>query len=80
MNGRDAITVDSTVYGGQFYGILNAQGQFWTPLAFDAESAAKAHIESFWNTQRQVEHFMRGAKIVPVRVQLTTIQAPEKQP
>lgn len=76
----DAVTVDSTVYGQQLYGILNAGGQFWTPLAFESRSAARAHIAHFWSTPEQFTQFMRGAKIVPVHVQLTAIQAPEEKP
>jgi hypothetical protein len=76
----EAITVDSTVYGQQFYGILNAGGQFWTPLAFESRSAARAHVAHFWSTPEQFTQFMRGAKIVPVHVQLTAIQAPEEKP
>lgn len=76
----DAVTVVSTAYGQEFYGILNADGNFWTPLAFDSAAAARAHIDAFWSTRHQVEHFMRRAKIVPVRIQLTAIQAPEEKP
>ena len=68
------ITSDSANYRHQFYGILNAQGEIWTPLAFDSEASARGHIGRFWTDERERELFLAKCRIVPVRVQLTVIE------
>lgn len=65
----------SHVFRVTFYGILNAQGDFWTPLAFVSEDAARQHIKGFWGKQTDMaEKCLRTHKIVPVRVNLTEIR------
>jgi len=65
---------DSAIYKGSFYGILNAQGDFWTPLGFASEAAAKRHIIDFWGTDRDsARKCMATHSIVPVRIQLSTL-------
>ena len=66
-----AATIDSSVYGRNFYGILNKDGQFWTPLAFESERKAHEHIASFFTDVAMRGTAMRDFKIVPVRIQLT---------
>lgn len=65
---------DSKDYRATFYGILNAQGNFWTPLAFETEAKARDHIVNFWgsNTANR-DKCLRTHKIVPVRVRLETL-------
>lgn len=65
---------DSAIYKGNFYGILNAPGDFWTPLGFASESAAKRHIVDFWGTDRDsARKCLETHRIVPVRIRLSTI-------
>ncbi|MFE8106952.1 hypothetical protein [Sphingomonas melonis] len=75
---------DSDVYRHTFFGILNADGQFWTPLAFPSEKAARSHIEAFWsNDLEKREQCLRTHRIVPVRIRLTAKPAhllKEQQP
>lgn len=66
---EDSVTSDSADYNHTFYGILNKQGKFWTPLAFHDEDAAKAHL-SRW-AKGDYASMLSTHKIVPVRVQLT---------
>ena len=69
-----AVTSDSEDYRHTFYGILNAQGSFWTPLAFDGPEAAKKHIENFWRGDAvKREQCLRTHRIVPVRVRLAAL-------
>jgi len=69
---------DSAIYKGSFYGILNAQGDFWTPLAFDSEEAARARIKQFWRIQPDMlAKCLATHRIVPVRIQLSTL--PEQE-
>lgn len=71
-------TIDSKVYKHTFYGILNAQGDFWTPLPFESPEQAEQHLRHFW---QHLRHFwrndpdnlakcLRTHRIVPVRVTL----------
>lgn len=65
---------DSAIYKGEFYGILNEQGDFWTPLGFGSETAARDHITDFWRNQPDMlAKCLRTHTIVPVRIQLSTI-------
>jgi hypothetical protein len=66
-----AATIDSSVYGRAFYGILNKDGQFWTPLAFDSERKAHEHIAAFFTDIAMRGTAIRDFRIVPVRIQLT---------
>ena len=71
------VTIDSNVYKHTFFGILNAQGDFWTPLAFDSEAKARMHIRQFWgNNHAARDQCLRTHRIVPVRVRLTVIDGP----
>lgn len=74
-------TSDSSVYRHTFYGILNAQGDFWTPLAFETERQARDHLRFFWrNDPENLKLCERTHKIVPVRVQLTQISDRDATP
>lgn len=67
-------TSDSKVYKATFYGILNAQGDFWTPLAFDSEKDARDHITAFWGRQTDMAaRCLKDFAIVPVRIRLTQL-------
>lgn len=69
------VTSDSKNYRHTFYGILNAQGEFWTPIPFDSEAKAQQHIIDFWGRQsEQRDKCLRTHKIVPVRIRLETIE------
>lgn len=69
-----AATLDSSVYKRTFFGILNVDGHFWTPLVFDDEKKARKHIRDFWmGDPKEVEQISGAFTIVPVRVQLTDI-------
>lgn len=68
---REPATIDSSVYKHTFYGILNKQGQFWTPLVFDSESAARDHMTR-WAKSAHSE-ILSTHTIVPVRAQLTAL-------
>jgi len=71
---------DSKVYKHTFYGILNAYGDFWTPLAFDTEQGARDHIRHFWrNDPDNLRKCLRTHKIVPVRVRLNQLPATPDQ-
>jgi hypothetical protein len=72
--------IDSADFKMTFYGILNAQGDFWTPLAFDCETAARRHIQNFWQDKPRRDAFLGGCSIVPVRIQLTEIASCDEQP
>jgi hypothetical protein len=71
MATNEPVTCDSDVYNHTFYGILNKQGQFWTPLPFHDEDAARAHL-SKW-AKGDCASMLDTHKIVPVRVQLTAL-------
>jgi len=71
----ERVTVNSEDFNASFYGILNAQGEFWTPLAFDSEDKAEQHIRDFWRNPEQAAQCLRTHRIVPVQIQLTAIWA-----
>lgn len=79
MSGKAKLaTSDSKVYKHTFYGILNAQGDFWTPLAFETERAAMAHLEGFWRADpAKFASVQRTHKIVPVRIRLDQLPKPK---
>jgi hypothetical protein len=66
------VACDSADYRHAFYGILNAQGQFWTPLPFHDEDAARAHLRKW--AVGDYKSMLETHKVVPVRVQLTKIE------
>lgn len=67
-----AATCDSRVFQRAFYGILNKEGQFWTPLAFASEKEAYQYLHKFaaGNLDKFASMF-ETHHVVPVRVQLT---------
>ncbi len=67
--------IDSINYRHTFFGILNKDGDFWTPTAFESEQAAEQRLHDFWGWKKWNES---DFKIVPVRIQLTTLP-PEKE-
>jgi hypothetical protein len=69
-------SIDSADYKMTFYGILNADGDFWTPLAFDSKRKARQHIEGFFADSRAAMQFLTSCQIVPVRIVLTQITEP----
>lgn len=65
------IESDSANYSHSFFGILNKQGQFWTPLAFESEAKARQHIVDFWGGNKaKIAECLASFKIVPVRIRL----------
>lgn len=61
--------------GIPLFGILNAYGDFWTPLPFESEAKARQHIIDFWGTNTESrDKCLRTHKIVPVRVRLTALR------
>lgn len=60
-----SISTDS--FKPSFFGILNRQGQFWTPLIFDSEKAAQRHLDDFADQDRERFDAVRNYQIVPVR-------------
>jgi len=74
MAKKKPATTDSAAYKVTLYGILNAQGEFWAPIAFESENAAREHISRFWGyNHASRDTCLRTHRIVPVRVQLTEI-------
>lgn len=75
------VTTDSTLFKMTFYGILNANGAFWTPLAFDSQEKAWQHIRDFWKpSDREWQGQKRHFKVVPVRIQLTRLEPAHTDP
>lgn len=73
------VTTDSKLYDKPFYGILNANGAFWTPLAFDSEKKAEEHLRAFWQaSDAEWQGKRRKFKIVPVRIILESLPSPPK--
>lgn len=66
--------IDSNVFGQRFFGILNKGGDFWTPLAFDGEAEAYAHIDRFWGPSENRTRFLAECRIVPVQIILTELK------
>ena len=65
------VKCDSNDYRHTFYGIMNAQGQFWTPLPFNDEDTAREYL-SRW-AKGAYRNMLDTHKIVPVRIQLTAL-------
>ena len=75
----EAVTISSDDYRGLTrYGILNADGDFWTPDAFKSEQQAKDAIAAFWNDVTKTREFLTKCSIVPVIVTLSLPTPPEK--
>jgi hypothetical protein len=67
--------IDSKDYRHTFYGILNGQGEFWTPIPFNSDSAAAVYLERFARGDNKV--MLTTHKIVPVRIRLETLPEPK---
>jgi len=63
--------IDSSVYKHTFFGILNAQGEFWTPIPFSGEREAREYLSRYALDKNK--SMLETHKIVPVRIQLTQI-------
>lgn len=60
------------------FGILNGQGQFWTPLTFISADAAREHISDFWGSDiESAQECLKTHKVVPVRVTVEAIEYEE---
>lgn len=66
------VTIDSSDYRHTFYGILNKQGQFWTPIPFNDEASARIYLERFAHGKNA--SMLNTHKIVPVRIRLETTE------
>ncbi len=67
-----AATIDSGDYKHTFFGILNKQGEFWTPLAFASSKEADAYLAKFVAGNPEKFGAMLGThRAVPVRIHLT---------
>lgn len=67
-------TITSDDYQHTFFGILNVDGQFWTPLAFSTEAEAWSHLMSFWGPNK-VSECLKTFDVVPVRITLEQISS-----
>lgn len=62
---------DSEVNGGEFFGILNVLGNFWTTDVFHNAALADAHLAKFWGQNTDaLERCRKTHKFVRVRVRL----------
>ena len=60
---------------GSFYGILNSNGEIWSPLIFDNEDAAWSHLRHFWrNSPETLAKLQTGFSVAPVRAVVTVIR------
>jgi hypothetical protein len=67
-----AATIDSEVYKHTFFGILNKEGGFWTPLAFASSKEAEAYLAKFIaGNPEKFASMLDTHRAVPVRIQLT---------
>lgn len=73
---EDRATISSDVYNHTFYGILNKDGQFWTPAPFHNKEAALAYLKRF--SIGDYSAMLQTHRIVPVRIQLTHIADPDQ--
>lgn len=56
------------------FGILNADGQFWTSDTFESEQDARAHIVNFWGRNEAIANkCLKTHKIIPVRVTVEAV-------
>lgn len=69
---------DSADYDHTFYGILNGQGKFWSPLPFHDEATARARLERY--AQGPNASMLNTHTIVPVRVVLTALDPKLQEP
>lgn len=69
---------DSADYEHTFYGIINGQGEFWSPLPFHDEATARARLERY--AQGPNASMLDTHKIVPVRIVLTALDPKRQEP
>jgi hypothetical protein len=76
MGGHPIPNADSGTMRG-YWGILNAQGQFWSHSVHSSQAAARDYIKNFWGpAQRDVaEDCLRTFRIIEVRVRLEPLPA-----
>lgn len=55
------------------WGILNRDGDLWTPSPFETEQAARSYLEGYWTNYPGGPHSTKHFKIVPVRVTVTPL-------
>lgn len=55
------------------FGILNKQGDFWSPNIFDTEEAAQAYVERFWAGSNDMD--LGQFTIVPAQQRITITPA-----
>lgn len=73
----DIAIADSGVLEG-YYGILNAQGQFWSHTVHASKDDARDYIRRFWGADKaNADWCLRKFKIVPVRATLVALEARE---
>lgn len=72
---NSTVVCDSNDYRHTFYGILNKQGQFWTPLPFHDEASAEAHLRTW--AKGKYASMLDTHKIVPVRIRLELLPTPD---
>lgn len=51
-------------------GILNRDGDLWTPQWFESENQARAYVEQYWATRPA---YVSGYSYVPVRVTVSVV-------
>lgn len=71
------VMIDSSVYRKDFYGILNADGRFWTPMPFESHRAADEYLTNWVNLNAEGRSnylsMLTTHKIVPVNIRLTLL-------
>lgn len=74
-------TICTDDYKPGFYGILNAQGDFWTPLIFDSQAKAQKHLDDFARSFRPYDpSAIARHRVVRVRATIETIDTPKETP
>lgn len=65
---------DSGTMAG-YFGILNAEGQFWSHTVYRSADDAKRFIREFWRDQAEhADWCLRRFKIIPVRVRIEPLK------
>jgi len=61
-----------------YFGILNAAGDFWTTDVFRTKIEARNHIIKFWRGHKgMAEECFKTHRIVPVIIKLIYVEPPE---
>ena len=75
MGKRKPATINSVDARVELFGILNAEGQFWSSRSFGSIDAAAQYIRDYWGADRMTaEKCLRTHRIVPVEVQMTALE------